>query len=86
MGLSDSIHCVDQEGVNERKKGRLKWRVYNVQGLNHLWHVDTNHKLVRWNFVVVCGIYGFSRLPAVMLKCTDTNNADTLRSRYSWKQ
>ena len=75
--LRDSIHRVDQEGVKERKKGRLKQRVYNVQGPNHLWHVDTNHKLVRWNFVIVGGIDGFSRLP-VMLKCTDTNNADTL--------
>ena len=77
MRLRDSIHRVDQEGVKERKKGRLKRRVYNVQGPNHLWHVDTNHKLVRWNFIIVGGIDGFSRLP-VMLKCTDTNNADTL--------
>ena len=77
MRLSDSIQRVDQEGVKERKNGRLKRRVYNVQGPNHLWHVDTNHKLVRWNFVIVGGIHGFSRLP-VMLKCTDTNNADAL--------
>ena len=77
MRLRDSIHRVDQEGVKERKKGHLKRRVYNVQGPNHLWHVDTNHKLVRWNFIIVGGIDGFSRLP-VMLKCTNTNNADTL--------
>ena len=77
MRLRDSIHRVDQEGVRERKKGRLKRRVYNVQGPNHLWHIDTNHKLVRWNFIIVGAIDGFSRLP-VMLKCTDTNNADTL--------
>ena len=75
--LRDSIHRVDQVGVKERKKGRLKRRVYNVQGPNHLWHVDTNHKLVRWNFIIVGGIDVFSRLP-VMLKCTDTNIADTL--------
>ena len=77
MRLRDSVHRVDQEGVRERKKGRLKRRVYNVQGPNYLWHIDTNHKLVRWNFIIVGGIDGFSRLP-VMLKCTDTNNADTL--------
>ncbi|KAJ7380779.1 hypothetical protein OS493_007159 [Desmophyllum pertusum] len=45
MRLRDSIHRVDQEGVRERKKGRLQRRVYNVQGPNHLWHIDTNHKL-----------------------------------------
>ena len=77
MRLRDSVHRVDQEGVRERKKGCLKRRVYNVQGPNYLWHIDTNHKLVRWNFIIVGGIDGFSRLP-VMLKCTDTNNADTL--------
>ena len=42
-----------------------------------LWHVDTNQILVRWNFIIVSGINGFSRLPA-MLKCTDTNNENTL--------
>jgi len=36
MRLRDSIHRVDQEGVKERKNGRLKRRVYNVQGPNHL--------------------------------------------------
>ena len=77
MRLRDSIHRVDQKGVRERRTRRLKRRVYNVQGPNHLWHIDTNHKLVRWNFIIVGGIDGFSQLP-VMLKCTDTNNADTL--------
>jgi AraC-like DNA-binding protein len=30
--LRESLHRVDNKGVNERKKGRLKRRVYNVQG------------------------------------------------------
>ena len=42
-----------------------------------LWHVDTNHKLIRWNFVIVGGIDGFSRLP-VMLECTDNNSTATI--------
>ena len=77
MRLRDSIHRVDQEGVLERKKGRLQRRVYNVQGPNHLWHIDTNHKLVRWNFIVIGGIDGYSRLP-VMLQCADNNKAATV--------
>jgi len=32
MRFRDSIHRVDQQGVKERKKGRLKRRVYNVEG------------------------------------------------------
>jgi hypothetical protein len=73
--MRDSIHRVDGQGMAEKK--RLQRRVYNVKGPNHLWHVDTNHKLVRWNFVIVGGIDGFSRLP-VMLVCTNNNKADTL--------
>ena len=81
MRLRDSIHRVDAEGVENRKKGRLHRRVYSVKGPNHLWHVDTNHKLVRWNFIIVGGIDGFSRLP-VMLDCTNNNKADTLLSCF----
>ena len=77
MRLRDSIHRVDEEGVRERKKGTLQRRVYNVKGPNHLWHIDTNHKLVRWNFIIIGGIDGYSRLP-VMLECRDNNKSDTI--------
>lgn len=77
MGLRDSLHRVDGLGVQERTKGRLQRRVYNVKGPNELWHVDTNHKLIRWNFVIVGGIDGFNRLP-VMLECTGNNSAATI--------
>ncbi|KAJ7386861.1 hypothetical protein OS493_006894 [Desmophyllum pertusum] len=81
MRLRDSIHRVDQEGVRERKKGQLQRRVYNVQGPNHLWHIDTNHKLVRWNFIIIGGIDGYSRLP-VMLECADNNKAATVLASF----
>ena len=81
MRLRDSIHLVDECGVLARKKGRLHRRVDNVKGPNQLWHVDTNHKLVRWNFIIVAGIDGFSRLP-VMLHCTNNNKAETLLSCF----
>ena len=77
MRLRDSLHRVDGLGVQERTKGRLQRRVYSVKSPNELWHVDTNHKLIRWNFVIVGGIDGFSRLP-VMLECTDNNSAATI--------
>ena len=79
--LRDSIHRVNSEGVEQRKKGRLRRRVYNVQGPNHLWHLDTNHKLVRWHFVIVGVIDGFNRLP-VVLKCTNNNKSETVLSCF----
>ena len=50
------------------KKGRLHRCVYNVQGANHLWYIDTNHKLVGWYFIIVGVVDGFSRLPISLQK------------------
>jgi hypothetical protein len=51
--------------------------VYSIPAPNHLWHMDTNHKLIRWNFIKAGGIDGFSRF-VVFLKCVDNNRADTI--------
>ena len=75
--LRDSIHRVDSDGVERRKCGRLHRRVYNVKCRTRCWHVDTNHKLVRWNFVIFGCVDGFSRL-CVALKCLNNNKANTL--------
>jgi len=77
MEIRDSIHRVDHDAVNARKKGRLHQRVYNVKGPNHLWHMDTNHKFVRWYFVIIGVIDGFSRLP-VVIECQNDNKAETV--------
>ena len=45
--LRDNIHRVDEAGVSLRKKGNLERRMDNVKAPNKLWHIDTNHKLVR---------------------------------------
>lgn len=42
-----------------------------------MWHIDTNHKLIRWHLVIVGGIDGFSRL-VTFLECTDNNKAETI--------
>ena len=68
MRLRDSIHRVDHDGVENRKRGHLRRRTCNVQGPNHFWHIDTNHKFVRWHLVVMGGIDGFSRLPIIATK------------------
>ena len=77
MRLRDSMHRVDIVGVNGRKKCRLHRRIYNVQGPNHLWHIDTNHKLVRWYFIITGVVDGFSRLP-VSIECTNNNKSQTV--------
>ena len=75
--LRDSIHRVDSEGVEGRKCGRLHRRVQYITcnaRTRYGMHVDTNHKLVRWNFVIFGCVDGFSRLCAA-LKCLNNNKA-----------
>ncbi|XP_076081010.1 uncharacterized protein LOC143051900 isoform X2 [Mytilus galloprovincialis] len=79
--LREILHHVDDNGIQDRRAGRLKRRVYNVQGVNHLWHIATNHKLVRWNFIIAGGIDGFSRF-ITFLKCIDNNKAETVASCF----
>ena len=75
--LRDSIRRVDEHGPQDRRRGRLHRRIYNVEGPNYLWHIDTNHKLIRWKFIIVGGIDGYSRL-IMFLNCCDNNKAETV--------
>ena len=80
--IRESVHRVCKSNVAARKKGRLHRRVYNVQSPNHLWHIDTNHKLVRWYFIIVGVVDGFSRLP-ISLECCTNNKAETVLACFS---
>lgn len=55
----------------------MQRRTYQSQGPSHIWHIDSNHKLIKWKFIVSGGIYGFSRV-TVFLKCEDDNKVDTV--------
>ena len=57
-----TIREVDPQGVRARQRLRIHRRVYSVPCPNYLWHVDGNHKLIRWGFVLHHGIDGLSRL------------------------
>ncbi|CAL8315337.1 unnamed protein product [Arctogadus glacialis] len=43
---------------------------------SYLVHIDTNHKLIRYNFVIFGGIDGYSR-KIMYLKVADNNRSDT---------
>lgn len=79
--LRESLHRTNGNNIKSRIKGRLQRRVYNVEGVNHLWHIDTHHKLIRWNFIIVGGIDGFSRF-ITFLNCTDNNKSETIFSCF----
>ena len=40
-------------------------------------HIDGNHKLIKWRFIIFGGIYGYSHA-VVYLKCCDNNRAASM--------
>ncbi|XP_072558766.1 uncharacterized protein [Paramormyrops kingsleyae] len=61
--VAASMHRVDSMGIISRltSLGCVVRRVYSVPGPLSLVHVDTNHKLIRYNIVIFGGVDGFSR-------------------------
>ena len=55
------VRVIDPEGVNNRRKRRLKRRKYTNLGPNFLWHIDGWDKLAPFGFYIHGAIDGFSR-------------------------
>ena len=79
--VRESIHRVDPQGVDDRRCRRIRRRVYSVPYPNFMWHLDGNHKLIRWRFVVHVGIDGFSRL-IVYCQCSNNNRTQTVLTLF----
>ena len=66
------------------KNSRIRWaclikrRKYQVPGPNSLWHVDGNHSLISWGFLIHGAIDGYSRL-IVYLRCATNNSSQLIR-------
>ena len=75
--VRESIHRVDPQGVAARSVKLIQRRRYHVKGPNYVWHMDGNHKLIRYKFVIHGAIDGFSRFVA-FLKCSTNNRAKTV--------
>ncbi|CAB5201751.1 unnamed protein product [Rhizophagus irregularis] len=75
--LQNSIKRVDTFGNVSRLIKTTVRRVYKVAGPNALWHIDGNHKLIRWKFVVHAGIDGYSRI-ITYIHCSGNNKSQTV--------
>lgn len=75
--VRQSLRRVDAHGSERRLARALHRRQYWVPSPNALWHMDGNHKLVRWRFVIHGCIDGFSRF-IIYLKGCSNNRADTV--------
>ena len=64
-----------------RKRPTINRRAYFVPCPNYLWHIDGNHKMIRWRFVIHYGIDGFSRL-VMFCRFSGNNRATTVFSLF----
>jgi hypothetical protein len=76
--LRNSIHRI--RGFNTLNQP-IQRRSYSVPGPNYLWHVDGNHKLVRFKLVIHAAIDGFSRL-ITFINCANNNRAETVLEQF----
>ena len=79
--IRDSLRRVDPSGIQQRCRGVLHRRKYQVASPNALWHVDGYHKLIRWRLVIHGGIDGYSRL-ITYLKVAPNNLATTALNAF----
>ena len=75
--IRESLKRIDGLGRAVRRRYAIFRRTYNVTDPNHLWHIDSNHKLISGRFVLHGCIDGYSRA-IVYLKCCTDNKASTV--------
>ncbi|KAL6459658.1 hypothetical protein MHYP_G00314170 [Metynnis hypsauchen] len=78
-----SLRRVDPEGSRIRALSApmVRRRQYSVPFPNAMWHIDGNHKLIRWRIVIHGGIDGFSRL-IVYLSASTNNQTSTVLNYF----
>jgi hypothetical protein len=81
--VRDCMHRVDPNGVLLRRLEStvIRRRGYNVFSPRALYHIDGNHKLIKWRFVTHGMIDGYSRM-IIFLKCSVNNKASTVLSYF----
>ncbi|XP_055029219.2 uncharacterized protein [Misgurnus anguillicaudatus] len=76
--IKGSMHRIDSAGVLSRmtRMGSTVRRTYYVRGPLSLVHIDTNHKLIRYNIVIFGNVDGYSR-KVLYLNAANNNKSST---------
>lgn len=79
--IKQHLRQVDPCGVLLRRSQRIHRREYRVEASNYIWHIDSNHKLIAFRFVLHGCTDGFSR-KIIYLRASTNNLADTVLSFF----
>lgn len=79
--LRAAIHRIDHANTMCRRSTTIQRRVYTVPHPNAVWHIDGNHKMIRWRLIIHGGVDGFSRC-VVYIKCANNNCASTVLDAF----
>lgn len=79
--LRSAIHRVDSINTTSRQTSVIRRRVYSTPCPNAVWHVDGNHKMIRWRMIIHAGVDGFSRL-ITFIRCANNNLASTVLESF----
>ncbi|KAI7790238.1 hypothetical protein IRJ41_020987, partial [Triplophysa rosa] len=79
--VRQSLQEIDPIGRSLRRRRAVRRRIYSVKTPNQLWHIDGNHKLVRWRLVFHGCVDGYSRT-IIYLNCLNNNRALSVISLF----
>ena len=79
--LRSAIHRVDHVNTISRQTSVIRRRVYSTPCPHAVWHVDGNHKMIRWRMIIHAGVDGFSRL-ITFIRCANNNLASTMLEAF----
>ena len=72
---------IDPVGTVLRWQQVIQRRSYHVRSPNFLLHLDGNHKMVKWRFVIHAAIDGFPRV-ILYVYCATDNTSLTVQSLF----
>lgn len=79
--VRNCLRSIDPIGTALRWRSAIYRRKYSVPTPNALWHIDSNHKLIRWRLIVHLCIDGYSRL-IIYAHCYNNNKATTVLKQF----
>lgn len=80
--VRQALHVIDGEGMELRRRRRLRRRQYSSKGPNYTWHCDGYDKLKPYGFAISGCIDGYSRFILWLEVCETNNDSEVVAGYY----